>query len=274
MPGVAGCERWIGADNPKISVVTYDLDNVDVLKSDAYNAIGNHGGGGANLSAWSKRVTARIKMLMRFEGEQIAHAGGAAPKEAPALLLNAMSVAPEHERDGAPEDTCPDPDQGRAGDVQAGGAQACLEPGGRGIPEPIHHGVDDILGLVSFLLGKHLEADFAARPSDRLDKRLVANVGGAGFIFALAVFIGSHSLAGAVVATLVAGLGWGVFLVADWAIACRVLPAGAMAAAMGVWNLAVVGPQIVAPFVTTLVLQRFALAGAAAPRVAFALALG
>ena len=99
VPGMLGCERWIGADNPRISVVTYQLDHVDVLKSDAYNAIGDHGGGGDNLSAWSRRVTARIKMLMRFEGEQVAHAGGVAQKDAPALLLNAMSVAPEHERE-------------------------------------------------------------------------------------------------------------------------------------------------------------------------------
>ena len=99
VPGIVGCERWIGADNPKVSVVTYELENVDVLKSEAYHAIGNHGGGGANLSAWSKRVTPRIKMMMRFEGEQIAAGGGAAPKDAPALLLNAMSVAPEHERE-------------------------------------------------------------------------------------------------------------------------------------------------------------------------------
>jgi len=99
VPGIVGCERWIGADNPKVSVVTYELENVDVLKSEAYHAIGNHGGGGANLSAWSKRVTPRIKMMMRFEGVQIAAGGGAAPKDAPALLLNAMSVAPEHERE-------------------------------------------------------------------------------------------------------------------------------------------------------------------------------
>ena len=49
VPGVLGAERWIGADN-KTSVVTYDLDNVGVLKSEAYHAIGNHGGGSDNLS--------------------------------------------------------------------------------------------------------------------------------------------------------------------------------------------------------------------------------
>ena len=99
VPGFLGCERWISADNQRISVATYELENTDVLKSAAYNAIGNHAGGGDNLSAWSKRVTARIKMLMRFEGEQITTDGGDTPKDAPALLLNAMSVAPEHEQE-------------------------------------------------------------------------------------------------------------------------------------------------------------------------------
>jgi len=98
VPGFLGCERWIGADNRKISVATYELDNVEVLKNDAYNAIGNHARGGENLSVWSKRVTARVKIPTRFEGEQILP-GGAAPKDAPALLLNAMNVAPEHEHE-------------------------------------------------------------------------------------------------------------------------------------------------------------------------------
>src|SRR5215469_822967 len=33
VPGFLNGDRWIGADNPKISVATYDLDNVGVLKS-------------------------------------------------------------------------------------------------------------------------------------------------------------------------------------------------------------------------------------------------
>jgi hypothetical protein len=102
----------------------------------------------------------------------------------------------------------------------------------------------------------------------------VATIGGAAFIAALAVFIGSHATPGVAVATLLAGTGWGIFLVADWAIACRVLPPAAMAAAMGVWNLAVVLPQIIAPALTTLVLAHFGTAvGPQGPRVAFALAL-
>jgi MFS family permease len=129
--------------------------------------------------------------------------------------------------------------------------------------------------IVAFTLLGAAGAGLAARPSDRLDKRLVATLGAAGFIASLAVFIISHGTLGVAAATLLAGLGWGVFLVADWAIACRILPSDAMAAAMGIWNLAVVLPQIIAPALTTLVLQRLGLAlGPEAPRIAFGLALG
>jgi hypothetical protein len=94
VPGFLACERWIGAYNPKISVATYELDNVDVLKGPGYRAIG-----GDNLSVWSKRVTARVKMLMRYEGAQIPPGDEAAPNGAAGLLVNAMSVAPEHEHE-------------------------------------------------------------------------------------------------------------------------------------------------------------------------------
>jgi MFS family permease len=128
--------------------------------------------------------------------------------------------------------------------------------------------------IVGFTLVGAAGAALAARPSDRLDKRIVATAGAAAFIGALAIFIASSGIAGIGAATLVAGLGWGAFLVADWAIACRLLPAGSMAAAMGIWNLAIVVPQIVAPALTTAVLAGLRLSGNhAAPRVAFALAL-
>ncbi|HEY2476075.1 MAG TPA: MFS transporter [Candidatus Cybelea sp.] len=129
--------------------------------------------------------------------------------------------------------------------------------------------------IVSFTLVGALGAALAARPSDRLDKRLVATAGAAVFSASLAVFIGSSGRLGIGVATILAGLGWGAFLVADWAIACRLLPASAMAVAMGIWNLAIVVPQIIAPALTTAVLAGLRLSGGhAAPRVAFTLALG
>ncbi len=52
VPGFLACQRWIGADDRKISVATYDLEAVGVLQGAEYRAIG-----GENLSPWSKRVT-------------------------------------------------------------------------------------------------------------------------------------------------------------------------------------------------------------------------
>ena len=70
-----------GAENPKQSVATYDLDNLAVLQGEGYRAIG-----GANLSPWSKRVTAKVERLLRYEGEQILR-----------LLLVGMTPGPEVE---------------------------------------------------------------------------------------------------------------------------------------------------------------------------------
>jgi MFS family permease len=132
--------------------------------------------------------------------------------------------------------------------------------------------------ILAFTVLAAAGAAVAAKPTDGMDKRLVATFGCGGTIAALALFIATHNLALAAVATALAGLGWGVFLVADWAIACRILPPGALASTMGIWNVAVAGPQIVAPLLTAAVLQRLGVVSASAgplgPRVAFGLALG
>src|SRR5216684_7554577 len=92
VPGFLSCQRWIGADNAKHSVATYDLDTLAVLKSPPYLAIR-----GENLSPWSKRVTGRVERLMRFEGDQILPGDQLPPEKAGGLLLNAMNIAPEFE---------------------------------------------------------------------------------------------------------------------------------------------------------------------------------
>jgi hypothetical protein len=94
VPGFGACERWIGDEQPALSVATYDLDSLKVLRSKAYASIAY-----GNLSVWSKRVTAMCKRLLRFEGTQTAPGDAAAPDGARALLLNAMNVAPEAEDD-------------------------------------------------------------------------------------------------------------------------------------------------------------------------------
>ena len=50
VPGFLTLQRWIGAENPRQSVATYDLDGLAVLQSRDYRAIG-----GENLSPWSSR---------------------------------------------------------------------------------------------------------------------------------------------------------------------------------------------------------------------------
>ena len=92
VPGFLVCQRWIGADDRKISIATYDLDNVAVLQSPGYLAIG-----GANLSPWSKRVTSRVERLMRFEGDQILPGDRLPPDNAGGFLINAMNVDPAAE---------------------------------------------------------------------------------------------------------------------------------------------------------------------------------
>ncbi|MBT6431197.1 MAG: hypothetical protein HOK30_26260, partial [Rhodospirillaceae bacterium] len=74
VPGFGLCERWISEDEPNVSVATYDLDSLDVLRGDAYKSIAYD-----NLSVWSKRVTTTCDLLLRFEGTQMTPGDGAAP---------------------------------------------------------------------------------------------------------------------------------------------------------------------------------------------------
>jgi hypothetical protein len=92
IPGFLNAERWIDVKNPKVAVATYDLETVGVLRSAPYVAIA-----GTNSSPWTKRTARFRKGLMRYEGEQLFPGDKLAPKDAAALLLIAMNVAPEHE---------------------------------------------------------------------------------------------------------------------------------------------------------------------------------
>jgi hypothetical protein len=94
VPGFLACRRWVSVDGRKLSVATYDLENVAVLRSPAYRAIAYE-----NLSPWSKRMTAKAEILVRFEGEQTLPGEQLPPPDAGALLLNAMNVDPAHEAD-------------------------------------------------------------------------------------------------------------------------------------------------------------------------------
>jgi hypothetical protein len=92
VPGFLDCKRWIDVTNPTVSLALYDLESLDVLRSAAYKAIAYE-----NLSVWSKRVTALAKRIMRFEGEQTLPGDAVSPKDAGAVLINAMNCDPAHE---------------------------------------------------------------------------------------------------------------------------------------------------------------------------------
>ena len=92
VPGFLTCQRWIGAEDPKQSVATYDLESLSVLQGAGYRAIG-----GENLSPWSKRITAKVERLLRYEGEQILPGDAVAPANAGGLLLVGMTPAADVE---------------------------------------------------------------------------------------------------------------------------------------------------------------------------------
>jgi MFS family permease len=127
--------------------------------------------------------------------------------------------------------------------------------------------------LVTFLVAAAIGAAFAARAASRFDRRAVAAAGGCIFVAALAVFLLSKTGAELFGAAAMAGIAWGVFLTADWALGCAFLPRGSLATAMGIWNLALLIPQILAPSIVGTVLSVLrALQSTEAPRIAFVIA--
>ncbi len=126
--------------------------------------------------------------------------------------------------------------------------------------------------LVTFLAAAAMGAAAAGRAA-RFDRRAVAAAGGCMFILALVAFLFSRNGAELFGAAALAGIAWGIFLTADWALGCALLPRGSLATAMGVWNLALLIPQILAPSIVTAVLSALnAFQSPDASRVAFVIA--
>lgn len=66
VPGFLSSIRYVCRAGFPRYLAIYDLENVGVLKSDAYRAIG-----GANLSIWTKRVQRSTRGRWRLEGTQV-----------------------------------------------------------------------------------------------------------------------------------------------------------------------------------------------------------
>lgn len=91
-PGFMQIDRWLGAADPAISVVTYELESYDVLHSPKYVAISQ-----ANMSPWSRRVVSKCQRICRFEATQVRPGQQPPPAASGGLLLVAMNVAPGYE---------------------------------------------------------------------------------------------------------------------------------------------------------------------------------
>lgn len=90
VPGFINCVRWIGVDDPKVSIATYDLENHAVLHGAAYERIARD-----NLSPWSKRMTSRCQRLLRIEGDQLIPGDETAMLTTPHMMIFACNVKPE-----------------------------------------------------------------------------------------------------------------------------------------------------------------------------------
>jgi hypothetical protein len=94
MRGFLNAQRWIGIENPKTAVATYDLEHVGVLLDPVYVAAK-----GDKRSPWSRRMARKTILFCRLVGEQIAPGDVLGTEGAGGLLIYAMNVKPEAEAD-------------------------------------------------------------------------------------------------------------------------------------------------------------------------------
>lgn len=141
--------------------------------------------------------------------------------------------------------------------------------------------------FLAYMLSGIAGAFLSAKPTNAGDKRLVVTVATAVTSLGLILFALAHPIDGCpqgpalalcpyydlfLLAAIVAGASWGGFITADWALAVSILPADAMASAMGVWNLAFAIPSVLSTLVTLpLLLAANARAAGLGPRLAFVL---
>lgn len=104
--------------------------------------------------------------------------------------------------------------------------------------------------FLAFTLFGVLGAALGGRPSDRYDKRAVVSTANMVIVCALGLLAVSVRPEVAYAGSAFAGLAWGAFFTADWALACTILPKNAMASSMGIWNIASTLPQVLAPMIT------------------------
>ena len=91
--GMLGIHRWIGVDNPRLSIASYDMQSVAVRESAPYKAISAH------QTPWSVRLHRQLKQVCHFVAEQVLPGQAAAVEGAGALLLHAVNLPAKAEAD-------------------------------------------------------------------------------------------------------------------------------------------------------------------------------
>ena len=87
--------------------------------------------------------------------------------------------------------------------------------------------------FLTFTLGNVLGALAGAKPVDRFDKRAVVFAANGVVGIGMLGLMLTPGVGWAFVFAAIAGIAWGTYFIADWALACTVLPRSAMAFAMG-----------------------------------------
>jgi MFS family permease len=118
-----------------------------------------------------------------------------------------------------------------------------------GIEQPAALRTNTALLFIAFATAAMAGAALAGRPADRIDKRLVVTVCGLALTAGFVIMAFVTTLGAAYLAMALAGLAWGGFIVADWALAFTLLPRGSMATALSIWNVANTIPQVIAPLI-------------------------
>lgn len=86
--GFVNAVRWVGAQNPRISLALYDLESLGVLTNPDYRAVSPE-----NFSPWSKRILlGQCVRLCRFNCTQTMPGERVAPQEGSGLFVFAANV--------------------------------------------------------------------------------------------------------------------------------------------------------------------------------------
>jgi MFS family permease len=116
-----------------------------------------------------------------------------------------------------------------------------------------------LMGIPSTLVAGHLSDKYGRKSIVYVSLVIMLLLSGS-----LAVVTFFPSLAATFVIAVIIGIGYGAFIAVDWAIALDTVPPGADTAKdLGIWHLAIILPNVIAPLVAGVILNSVKLAHSA-----------